>query len=108
MYFKDLTKYKYTDKEDSLNIGWLEKGHMINKGDVPEEFIEKLWKYLRYPWPTTLSREHLRSDIGIFVRRSLVLRENIANLDEKSLLKSNFLFSGKLKAWVSRAKFPDL
>ena len=49
MYFKDLTKYKYTDKEDSLNIGWLEKGHMINKGDVPEEFIEKLWKYLRYP-----------------------------------------------------------
>ena len=49
MYFKDLTKYKYTDKEDALNIGWLEKGHMINKGDVPEEFIEKLWKCLRYP-----------------------------------------------------------
>ena len=28
--------------------------------------------------------------------------------DKKSLLKSNFLFSGKLKAWVSRAKFPNL
>ena len=28
--------------------------------------------------------------------------------DMKSLLKSNFLFSGKLKAWVSRAKFPNL
>ena len=37
------------DKEDSLNIGWLEKGHKINRGDVPEEFIEKLWQYLRYP-----------------------------------------------------------
>lgn len=49
MYFKDLTKYKYMDKEDSLNIGWLEKGHIVNKGDVPEEFIERLWNYLRYP-----------------------------------------------------------
>lgn len=28
--------------------------------------------------------------------------------DKKSLLKSNFLFSGKCKAWVSRAKFPNL
>lgn len=49
MYFKDLTQYKYMAKEDSLNIGWLEKGHLVKKGEVPEEFIEKLWKYLRYP-----------------------------------------------------------
>lgn len=49
MYYKDLTKYNYMKKEDSLNIGWLEKGHSINTGDVSEEFIEKLWKYLRYP-----------------------------------------------------------
>lgn len=28
MYFKDLTKYEYITKEDSLNIGWLEKGHL--------------------------------------------------------------------------------
>lgn len=49
MYFKDLTKYEYTTKEDSLNIGWLEKGHLFDEGDVPKEFVEKLWKYLRYP-----------------------------------------------------------
>lgn len=28
--------------------------------------------------------------------------------DKKRLLKSNYLFSGKLKTWVSRAKFPNL
>lgn len=49
MYYKDLTKYEYTTSEDSLNIGWLEKGHLSDKGDVPEEFVEKLWKHLRYP-----------------------------------------------------------
>lgn len=49
MYFKDLTKYKYMETEDSLNIGWLEKGHSFNKGNVSGEFMEKLWKYLRYP-----------------------------------------------------------
>lgn len=49
MYFEDLTKYAYLTTEDSRNVGWLEKGYFINKGSVPEEFIEKLWKYLRYP-----------------------------------------------------------
>lgn len=50
MYYKDLTKYKYNgDSEDSLNIGWLDAAHTVNQGDVPKEFLEKLWKYLRYP-----------------------------------------------------------
>ncbi|MDE7225082.1 MAG: hypothetical protein K2O34_15055 [Acetatifactor sp.] len=49
MYYKDLTQYEYIVKETSLNIGWLKKGHLFSKGDVPEEFVEQLWKYLRYP-----------------------------------------------------------
>ena len=50
MYFKDMTTYRYGGvKEESLNIGWLEYGHLVPKGEVPQEFIEKLWKYLRYP-----------------------------------------------------------
>lgn len=49
MYFKDLTKYEYRTKENSLNIGWLQEGHSFDKGDVPAEFIAKLWTYLRYP-----------------------------------------------------------
>lgn len=49
MYFKDLTTYEYRSKEDSLNIGWLDKDHLFEQGDVPDAFIEKLWKYLRYP-----------------------------------------------------------
>ncbi|MCM1344533.1 MAG: hypothetical protein NC305_02265 [Lachnospiraceae bacterium] len=36
-------------EEDSLNVGWLEKGHPFSTGSVPEEFMEKLWKYFRYP-----------------------------------------------------------
>ena len=46
MYFKDLTKYEYGTAEDSLNIGWLEKGHSINQGAVSDEFLEKLWNLL--------------------------------------------------------------
>ncbi|MCM1089239.1 MAG: hypothetical protein NC413_00180 [Muribaculum sp.] len=50
MYFEDLTTYAYhNEPEDSLNIGWLERGHSFHKGSVPEEFMNKLWKYLRYP-----------------------------------------------------------
>lgn len=49
MYFEDLTKYEYMTTENSRNVGWLEKGHFINKGAVPDEFVKKLWKYLRYP-----------------------------------------------------------
>ncbi|MDE7252660.1 MAG: hypothetical protein K2O32_06940 [Acetatifactor sp.] len=50
MYFKDLTKYEYHgDLEDSLNIGWLENGHLFNQGSVSEKFMDKLWGYLRYP-----------------------------------------------------------
>ena len=49
MYYEDLTTYEYGAKEDSLNIGWLDKDHLFHKGDVPYAFIEKLWKCLRYP-----------------------------------------------------------
>lgn len=50
MYFKDLTKYKYTNKsESSLNVGWLDERHSMTQGEVSDEFLEKLWKYLRYP-----------------------------------------------------------
>lgn len=50
MYYRDLTKYKYGGKkEKSLNIGWLERPHRVVKGEVPQEFLDKLWKYLRYP-----------------------------------------------------------
>ncbi len=49
MYYEDLTKYEYMGTEDSLNVGWLEKGHFVNQGEVSGEFIRKLWKYLRYP-----------------------------------------------------------
>lgn len=50
MYYRDMTTYKYGGKEEnSYNIGWLERGHLVKKGEVPPEFVDKLWKYLRYP-----------------------------------------------------------
>lgn len=49
MYFEDLTKYHYMAEEDSFNIGWLETGHLFHQGSVPEEFMDRLWAYLRYP-----------------------------------------------------------
>lgn len=50
MYFKDMTQYRYRDhKEKAFNIGWLSADKPMNTGEVPEAFIKKLWKYLRYP-----------------------------------------------------------
>lgn len=50
MYYKDLSKYCYLDKEEvSYNVGWLGRFHRYNKGDVSEEFLDFLWEYLRYP-----------------------------------------------------------
>ncbi len=50
MYFKDLTPYKYFESEIEMkNVAWLEKGHLFKTGEVPSEFKDKLWKYMRYP-----------------------------------------------------------
>ena len=45
-----MTQYRYREhKEKALNIGWLSADKPMNTGEVPEAFIKKLWKYLRYP-----------------------------------------------------------
>lgn len=31
MYYEDLTTYEYGAKEDSLNIGWLDKDHGVSQ-----------------------------------------------------------------------------
>lgn len=50
MYYKDLSKYRYfKTKEPAVNIGWLDGHHTYETGPVPEEFLDKLWKYMRYP-----------------------------------------------------------
>jgi len=46
MYYKDLTLYKYGHRyPDSLNIGWLEKGHEFPTGNFPEK--EEVLKILK-------------------------------------------------------------
>lgn len=49
MYYKDLTKYSYGQKEDSYNIGWLDGRHSYTRGNVSEQFLDKLWTYFSYP-----------------------------------------------------------
>lgn len=51
MYFEDLSLYSYREQEkmDNLyNIGWLEKNHEFSKGQVPDEFVDKLWDYSHF------------------------------------------------------------
>lgn len=44
MMYKDLTQYEYNGYSlpECVNIGWLDVGYTFEKGNVPDEFIEKL------------------------------------------------------------------
>ncbi|RDY26486.1 hypothetical protein [Lachnotalea glycerini] len=48
--YDDLSKYIYFDREESniFNIGWIED-NSFNRGKVKEEFITRLWEYIKYP-----------------------------------------------------------
>lgn len=57
MYYEDLSLYSYrvNTNETSYNIGWLGRDYSngkypaYSKGEVSEQFVDKLWKYLKYP-----------------------------------------------------------
>ncbi|HEY9059583.1 MAG TPA: hypothetical protein VIO64_03625 [Pseudobacteroides sp.] len=47
-YFEDLSNYSYCcGIENSKNVGWLDVAHPFPKGKVSEDFINKLWVYLK-------------------------------------------------------------
>ncbi len=51
-YFEDLSIFSYDNRnheESTYNVGWLEGGKDFPKGDVPQNFIENLWEYIKYP-----------------------------------------------------------
>lgn len=44
-YYDDLTPYTYMDKKDGralINVGWLDKDHIYNKGNVDEGILSKI------------------------------------------------------------------
>lgn len=48
-YYRDLTNYEYhNDGKNAINIGWLDREYEYCVGKVPDEFVDKLWDYLRY------------------------------------------------------------
>lgn len=49
MYYKDLTPYEYfmpRAMPNIQNVGWLDKNHPFEKGEVSKEIIEKLSKII--------------------------------------------------------------
>ncbi len=51
-YFPDLTRYRYMRPflmEKALNVGWLAAGIPWPKGDVPSQFVHKLWMRCEHP-----------------------------------------------------------
>lgn len=50
-YFEDLSLYAYSNTKEkcTYNVGWLEGGIEFENGDVPNEFINNLWEYVKYP-----------------------------------------------------------
>ena len=50
-YYRDLSEYCYNrfPMDGSLNVGWLDNIHPFKKGDVSEQFLDRLWGYLHFP-----------------------------------------------------------
>jgi hypothetical protein len=51
-FFSDLSPYRYRSTglgERLLNVGWLARGHAFPVGQVPNEFVDRLWEYCNVP-----------------------------------------------------------
>lgn len=50
MYFPDLSAYTYsmqTSVPDVFNVGWLDRSKHFSKGEVPEQFLDRLKDWYR-------------------------------------------------------------
>lgn len=50
-YYSDLSPYVYFPRAESpaVNIGWLDDAHDFPKGEVSDDFIVRLKRYIDYP-----------------------------------------------------------
>lgn len=55
-YYEDLTNYEYLDSRyeldesySVLNIGWIDGLHKYSVGNIPEQFLPRLWEYIIVP-----------------------------------------------------------
>lgn len=51
-YYRDLSLYRYLSSDDSpttLNVGWLDKGHVYPQAEVHDDFVERLWRFCCKP-----------------------------------------------------------
>lgn len=51
--YDDFTYYSYHHFENAQNIGCIDIQSSYNIGNMADEFLEKLWKYLKYPFNMT-------------------------------------------------------
>lgn len=58
IYYNDLSYYSLQHFENAQNVGWINTSGDFNQGEVPEQFIEKLWAYMNYPVNTIRSDHH--------------------------------------------------
>jgi hypothetical protein len=52
MFFADLTPYEYgyeVPRSNTLNVGWLSRGHVFPMGAVPETFVDALRRLVASP-----------------------------------------------------------
>ena len=52
MFFADLTPYEYgyaMPRRKILNVGWLARGHVFPKGEVPDSFVTALRRLVASP-----------------------------------------------------------
>lgn len=49
IYYKDLTCYSLHHFENSYNVGWIDVKDDFPKATLSQEFITKLWEYIKFP-----------------------------------------------------------
>lgn len=60
-YYPDLSLYSYSRSGSSpttLNVGWLDKSHAYPQAEVPDGFVERLW---RFCWNSVLQMRGLHA-----------------------------------------------
>ena len=79
MYFDDLSQYQYMQKPLELSdhpilcVGWLDANKQFSKGNVSEEFLDRIWVFCCHPVLYTLGFHQCpfckEPSFGIHVRR---------------------------------------
>ncbi|GAA0137055.1 hypothetical protein YSY43_38960 [Paenibacillus sp. YSY-4.3] len=82
--YKDLTCYCLHHFENSYNVGWIDVKDDFPKASLSQEFIAKLWEYIKFPL-----NAHRSSNDSVLVHYNGEKNE-IPNMDEMKVTMDQY------------------